>query len=619
MLPFSYSPLGHSELRLIKIDPGQHDERVRCSMITRRISTQSDWTYQALSYTWGDGTRKVPIFLNGQDFLVTTNLEDGLRHMRCKTWSKSLDQLPLWIDAICINQEDSDERDVQVRRMKSIYEQAERVIIWLGSYNERTDETFRLDLNRWNIDGVEENSEAMARSAIVLALLLKEEADPAKKSTEVSIRLADCIHANNSQVWVQLARLFHRPWFERLWIIQELAVSRKAIAQWGNLQIAWPTLEEAAKFILRPGAAVLSPHIRRLFPLLGAHRITQVALQSMYNFDTHNVLTILHNTQNTKCSDPRDRLYAIRGIVEDNEDNEIDYSIPVHQVYRTWAEKRIRRTRTLDIFSACADSSRGGDLPSWVPDLRKPFGQDRPLWIASHSSKNRRAIRSSYGQPLEFAITDLQFSEDGQKIAVTGKHVFNIRKLTTVGDAVTSLPDPTDLESRLRQIIADWETTLNDQQEARGEETLAPRGVKETILRSFYPWLTNSENSDPLSMPYDIWRGDNGSRHTLSDYVNSGHWDVSRHEVALKDFERALFPRVHGCQMFMLENGNTGIVAGNCQTQIGDQLWLLKGGLTAFVLRPVNEEEHRLISPCYLFGAMYPIDIERPWRRVVLA
>ncbi|PMD50634.1 HET-domain-containing protein, partial [Hyaloscypha bicolor E] len=193
MLPFSYSPLGHSELRLIKIDPGQHDERVRCSMITRRISTQSDWTYQALSYTWGDGTRKVPIFLNGQDFLVTTNLEDGLRHMRCKTWSKSLDQLPLWIDAICINQEDSDERDVQVRRMKSIYEQAERVIIWLGSYNERTDETFRLDLNRWNIDGVEENSEAMARSAIVLALL------------------------------------FHRPWFERLWIIQELAVSRKAI------------------------------------------------------------------------------------------------------------------------------------------------------------------------------------------------------------------------------------------------------------------------------------------------------------------------------------------------------------------------------------------------------
>jgi hypothetical protein len=213
----------------------------------------------------------------------------------------------------------------------------------------------------------------------------------------------------------------------------------------------------------------------------------------------------------------------------------------------------------------------------------------------------------------------LQFSEDGQKIAVTGKHVFNIRKLTTVGDAVTSLPDSTDLESRLRQIIADWETTLNDRQEEWGEETLAPRGVKETILRSFYPWLTNSENSDPLSMPYDIWRGDNGSRHTLSDYVNSGHWDVSRHEVALKDFERALFPRVHGCQMFMLENGNTGIVAGNCQTQIGDQLWLLKGGLTAFVLRPVNEEEHRLISPCYLFGAMYPIDIERPWRRVVLA
>lgn len=620
MAPFTYGLLQNSELRLIKIYPSQHNERVRCAMITHRTDSQVR-TYQALSYTWGDGTRKVPISLNAQDFLVTTNLEDALRHMRCKTLEEESKQLPLWIDAICINQEDSEERDTQVRRMRSIYEQAERVVIWLGNYNEPTDESFRLDLSRWKIDRVEENSEAMARLALVLSLCLKGGADQTQSSEEVSINLNDYVHANNLQVWVQLSRLFHRPWFERLWIIQELAVSRRAVVQWGSLQTSWLTLEKAAQFILRPGEAVLSPHIRKIFPLLGAHRITQVALHSMYNFDPQNALTILHNTQNTKCADPRDRLYAIRGIIQDNHDIEIDYSIPVQQVYRNWAKSRIRRTLTLDIFSACADSSRGGELPSWVPDLRRPFGQDKPLWIASHTWGNQSESKRTYilaDDPLDFPYPGFPLSVDVLKICLSGKLVGRICRLTNVGDAVTNLPDPTDLGARLRQIIADWETTLNTPQNELGEESFAPRGFKETILRSFYPWPTVPGNSDPLSMPYDIWCGDNGSRHTLSEYVNSGHWDVSRHDLMLKDFERALFPRVHGCQMFMLENGNTGIVAGNCQTQIGDQLWLLSGGLTAFILRRVNEDEHRLISPCYLFGAMYPDDVKRVWQKVVL-
>ncbi|KAH8754956.1 heterokaryon incompatibility protein-domain-containing protein, partial [Hyaloscypha finlandica] len=343
-MPFRYTPLNNpkSDLRVITIQCGQISDSVRC-ILTEHAMPALKYQYQALSYTWGDERRKVPIIIDGEEFLVTPNLEDALRHLRRSTLLEAVKQLPVWIDAICINQEDSEERDAQVRRMKSIYEQAEQVVIWLGNYNEPSDETFRLNMSKWKMD-------------------------------------RDCQHSNNMHVWLQLSRLLYRPWFERLWVIQELAVSRKAIVQWGNLQTAWSTLEKAAKFILRPGEAALPQYIRTIFPLLGAHRVTQVALESMFNFDTQNILTILHNTQNSKCSDPRDRLYAIQGIVEDNQDIEIDYSIPVQQVYRNWAVKRIRRTKTLDIFSACADSSRGGDLPSWVPDFREPFGQDKPLW-----------------------------------------------------------------------------------------------------------------------------------------------------------------------------------------------------------------------------------------------
>jgi hypothetical protein len=618
---FHYTPLKKpkEDLRLIRIDHGQENEKLRCIMHTYASDQWRYMTYQALSYTWGDGTRKAPISINGHDFLVTTNLEDALRHLRCSTHSESTMQVPFWIDAICVNQEDSNERDAQARRMKSIYERAARVIIWLGKYNEPTDETLCLDLSRWHIDGVEENSEAMARSALVLAVLLKEEGDLRQRqkfqSPDILMRLEDCVHTENLQVWVQLWRLFHRPWFERLWIIQELAVSRKAIVRWGNLQAPWPTLEKAAQFILRPGEVVLTPHIRRLFPLLGAHRITQVALKSMYNFDTRNVLTILHSTQNNKCSDPRDRLYAIQGIVDDNQDIEIDYSIPVQQVYRDWAEKRMKRTWTLQIFSACADSSGRGDLPSWVPDLRRPFGQDKPIWIATQALGSMSWGLGARQVRPDLLCRELRFSEDGLKIHLSGKQAGTIDNMTSVGDAVTDLPDPTDLKSRLRQILAEWEAVLYSPSKRSGDESLSPIGFKESVLRSFYPWLIDHNN---LSMPYDIWRGDNRSRHSLEEYVNSGDWDMSRHEVALKEFERHLFPRVHGCQMFTIEAGRTGIVAGNCGTKVGDELWLVSGGLSAFVLRRVNEVEHRLISPCYLFAMMFAADIKLEWQNVVL-
>jgi len=608
MVSFRYPPLRSrgSGLRLIKIHHASPSDKVRCGMSVHPYAPPK---YQALSYTWGDANRKVPISINGQDFLVTTNLDDALRHLRPLTSDEESSCLALWVDAVCINQENSNERDAQVRRMRIIYEQAERVILWLSKLNEPADESLQVELSQWTIGAIEENTEGKARSAIVLALCLKEEVDH-RQSSEVSMRLEDCTHADSLQVWFQLARLFNRPWFERLWIIQELAVSRNAIVQWGNLQTGWPTLERAAKFILHPGTAMVSPHIRRLFPLLGAHRITQVALQSMYNFDTNNVLTILHSTQNTKCSDPRDRLYAIQGIVTDNTDIEIDYSIPVQQVYLNWARERIMRTRTLDVLSACADSSRDGDLPSWIPDLRRPFGQDKPLWVESHATRYRReehGVPFLGSNPIRFASTDLSFSEDGLKIRLSGKFVGRVTTLTGVGDAVTNLRDPTELEARLREIIADWEAALRVAQ-AGGLVCF-----QEALLRSHYPWAT--EEAKRLDIAYEFWRVDPTgiTNPALEDYVKYGHWDKSRHDATLREFERALFPRVHGCQMFTVEDLDSakgikrpvGIVAGNCRAKIGDELWMLSGGLTSFLLRRENELEHRLISPCFVYGHMH--------------
>lgn len=92
-----------------------------------------------------------------------------------------------------------------------------------------------------------------------------------------------------------------------------------------------------------------------------AHRVAHVSLKSIFSVNTQNILTFLYNTQLTKCSDSRGRVFAILGIVDDTDNVEIDYSIPVQAVYRNWAAKRTLRTRTFDILAAVADSSRSGD------------------------------------------------------------------------------------------------------------------------------------------------------------------------------------------------------------------------------------------------------------------
>jgi hypothetical protein len=87
---------------------------------------KDDPVYSALSYTWGDPTVTEEISVDGSPMQVTTNLKAGLKALRAQAI------LAVWIDALCINQEDILEREQQVLRMQTIYSKAAEVIIWLG-------------------------------------------------------------------------------------------------------------------------------------------------------------------------------------------------------------------------------------------------------------------------------------------------------------------------------------------------------------------------------------------------------------------------------------------------------------------------------------------------------
>jgi Heterokaryon incompatibility protein (HET) len=189
-------------------------------------------SYHALSYAWGDASRKVLIFLNCKPFLVTTNLEAALRARRCSCFLDSLEQSPLWVDAICIDQENAFERNQQVQRMKDTYANAETTVIWLGNYNEEGDAQVLQSAHALfdgvgPTEGTRENTEAVFE--IVMFWATHGEAlEHSTLDSPVIERFFKTSPGNNLQAWRQLYKLLRRPWFDRLWVVQELQLSQKS-------------------------------------------------------------------------------------------------------------------------------------------------------------------------------------------------------------------------------------------------------------------------------------------------------------------------------------------------------------------------------------------------------
>ncbi|THV45125.1 hypothetical protein BGAL_0527g00020 [Botrytis galanthina] len=120
-----YHPLKDGEIRVLRIEPGTFDDPIHCALSPCLLDDNP--TYQALSYTWGDPSIRAPIKVDGHVFMATTNLESALRYLRDTEITRVL-----WVDAVCINQEDIPERGMQVQQMRRIYKNAKDVLIWLG-------------------------------------------------------------------------------------------------------------------------------------------------------------------------------------------------------------------------------------------------------------------------------------------------------------------------------------------------------------------------------------------------------------------------------------------------------------------------------------------------------
>ena len=206
--PLQYRKLdasnGRQPFRLIHILPGEFSRPVECYLNHYTLDECPE--YECLSYCWGLSTDRVPVVCNEAALHITPSLESALHYLRDEN-----DPRTIWIDQIAINQADMEERTQQVRIMRTIYENAVRTIAWLGEPT--ADSDLAIEYCKRVLSTLFTNEEFLNQV---------NEGRAGKRAGPDGLIKAEFAKAITTEEEVALARLVKRPYFSRMWIIQEV-------------------------------------------------------------------------------------------------------------------------------------------------------------------------------------------------------------------------------------------------------------------------------------------------------------------------------------------------------------------------------------------------------------
>jgi len=354
--PYQYTPLDENkeEIRLLALLPGQFSSEIRVCLDVARFTKDHTPTFEAVSYTWGSSENPVDIFIGNSDnktLSITQNLAEALPYLRFEDKPRVL-----WIDAICVDQQNLGERGHQVKRMADIYSRAARVLIWLGP--EAQDSSRALSCLEHVASKVWYDWNLQELSATT------EELHWADKNAEIPLAEED---------WIAIYHLINRPWFERLWIRQEVQLASEDPAlMCGHHTTSWMSLCHAVACIWAKPKRYFSKEYGQ--PIEGPLRIIRTLCDSRRGDVLRGLIT---STKHCVCSDPRDKIYSLLSLASKQTVCEIepDYTKSVHEVYRDAVLSTIRTTKfhNLDILTTVEAGADRAKVSSWVPDVCPVF------------------------------------------------------------------------------------------------------------------------------------------------------------------------------------------------------------------------------------------------------
>ncbi|KAK3948649.1 heterokaryon incompatibility protein-domain-containing protein [Pseudoneurospora amorphoporcata] len=269
-------PVSRGYIRLLQLLPSEdEDAAIHCRLFPATLDSKGTRPYEALSYVWGSEDKPCSISINGCDLAVGKNLYVAMLHLRDHFIERTI-----WIDAICINQGDNEEKGHQVQSMAKIYAKASRVIVWLGEEAAGSDQAL----------------------------------EEIRIAAELSIRRLD----DNTGILT----LLQRPWFQRIWVLQEVAAARHILIKCGSTEV------DGSAFCLGLDALNLSNESTDLqarilsvtYLIRGAIFRPKYATSQSDNFSLNirplGELIEMYHTR--EATNRRDKVYALLGMSSDN-------------------------------------------------------------------------------------------------------------------------------------------------------------------------------------------------------------------------------------------------------------------------------------------------------------
>jgi hypothetical protein len=569
-------------IRILSIPPAPSDsdktDPLECDI--QVVSLGSLPQYETLSYVWGSDVGQVPIAVSGHRMEISRSLSGALRQLQLPDRARLL-----WVDQICIDQQNLEEKADQVRLMSTIYTKCTRCIAWLGEVQEcvpLADADAAVQLLRYL---------AAARRA----------QDPHAEP------LAPVVRDRFGAAVEALAYIGppQSQWWMRIWTVQEAALPENVVLQWGHFEMPWPTLQQASeawvRYCLQPLDAMLAQHPAGTQVL--RHFMTHVIWLDIARLRCDDLFEMIHRYRFREATNDRDKIYGLLGLCAHGRlpvTEMCDYSIPVPQVFSTLTQELIldRKTlRPLTVTPRQQSFEATPDIPTWALDLAFSGPQYSPdVYYLMHGY-------DEYTADEGLGAMDLQAIEGqiGQaRLTLTGVQVDAIVQ-TQDGLRTGNVPDTSQM-TMTEALLQDWYA-------AAVGCPFSSRDLDGSASKDSYP-----------EGAYD--RAEAFARLVLGDVVRDGEqqpmrkanaddvhkvWRIMTENPGEVDFEtrRTIYGMMANQNMFVTKTGLVG--QGHTETRVGDQVWVFRGGRVPFVVRPrrgEGEDGYTFVGQCFVQGVM---------------
>jgi hypothetical protein len=414
---FPYDPIKPDQIRLCRF---VQDRECLSAVLETFSANESCPQYNALSYTWStdesSATKSWAIRIAEHNLPVLDSLEGFVQALRSR--GNLLDGTWWWIDSICIDQTNIQERDEHVRRMKDTYQNARDVIVWLGEQSYDSDRAIDF------IHRLDETNRAGINTSGLRTTFSE---------------------------WLALEELFLRKWWTRVWTVQESVVP-SSISFWcGPRQISRDTMFTALYVIDRCNLCNFKSSIAF------HHSWNRSRAWFLHKSEERSSLSLLALAAyfcSNKATDDRDRLYGLSALATESHGLQVDYSRTVEEVYLHFAQSFVERHKSLDIvcFASLFMSTHDSSLPSWVPDWRAPTKPHVIPLMASQSATefvgNLRPV-----QAMPHTDNTVRYSASGTRLTI---YKFEGSALLARG-VVVDVVDGLAASRRLMYVQTSWQ------------------------------------------------------------------------------------------------------------------------------------------------------------------